>query len=116
MEEVTSSLLRRSAKVKRQDLKKISPKNAVKNWMIYNTYIIDYIKENPKNSILFKLEDFIANDLESIALINQKLNLDLDMISNQKLFSPSLLTNKNNSNQKRANNLQNQLSSYSVKF
>lgn len=101
--EVVLSLLNRSIKSNKTDIKKINFIDSVKLWKIYNLNIIKYILKNRENVILVNINDVIQKDRPLLNFIMNKFNLNL--IYNPIIFVYNQTLMKSDSNSSTVFNL-----------
>lgn len=92
--EVVLSLVERSQKALNPILK-IKIIEAVKLWNTYNQRLCDYKQKNPKNTLVFKLNDIIDRNELVLEEINKKLNLDLNYYPIKNIYSEQMLKKRN---------------------
>jgi hypothetical protein len=95
-EEVIDSLIRRGTdkEIRRK------PWLAAKAWLTYNSSLIEQMKTNKGSCILFNDTQFINNSIGCVSLINSSFNIELRLISIQRIYKPNLTKRDNKFNWK----------------
>jgi len=91
--EVVRSLVDRSAKAK-FDVFRINKAESVKMWIAYNTLMLGYIRQHPRDTLLFNTRDVISNGHRSFMRINDFLSNKLSYSDFMNTFDAELFGSK----------------------
>ncbi len=77
---------------------RLCPFNAALSWVRYNKKILEFKRNNPNQTVIISLSDFIKYPQNAINKINQKFKTDLKKVDFSEVYKPNMLKKDNNFN------------------